>query len=123
MRTTAQSFQRPWRALLGACAFVALAAAVPGTPEAADSTPSFSLTARDGAFDPQTLEVPANTRFRLEIVNASKRPIEFESRDLRLEKVLAPGAKSSLVVNALKPGTYTFFDDFHPDSKGSVVAR
>ncbi|HSC24259.1 MAG TPA: cupredoxin domain-containing protein [Casimicrobiaceae bacterium] len=123
MTTTPESFPRPLRTLLGACAFVALAAAAPGSPRAADPMPTFSLTARDGAFDPPTLEVPANKRFRIEVVNASTRPIEFESRDLKQEKVLARGAKSSLTVNALKPGTYTFFDDFHPETKGSVVAR
>jgi hypothetical protein len=123
MKTARHSVQRPLRALLGACAFVALATAAPHAPLAADSMPTFQITAREGAFDPPTLDVPANKRFRIEVVNATKTPIEFESRDLRQEKVLPPGARSSLTVNALKPGTYTFFDEFHPDRKGTVVAR
>lgn len=91
---------------------------------AAESLPVFSLTARNGVFEPATIEVPAGKRFKIEIVNAGDSPIEFESRDLRQEKVLAGGAKSSVVINAVKPGTYTFFDDFHPDTgKGRIVAR
>jgi hypothetical protein len=65
---------------------------------------------------PAMIEVPANTRFKIEIENMGSAPIEFESRGLRHEKVLAGGAKSYLVINALKPGVYTFFDDFHPDT-------
>lgn len=84
----------------------------------------FKLVARDGAFDPMKIEVTAGKRFKIEISNEGKGPMEFESRDLKQEKVLASGAKSSLVVNALKPGTYVFFDDYHPDApKGEIVAK
>jgi plastocyanin len=82
------------------------------------------LVARDGVFQPATLEVPAGKRFKIEISNEGKGPMEFESRDLKQEKVLAAGAKSSVVINGLKPGTYVFFDDYHPDApKGQVVAK
>jgi hypothetical protein len=82
------------------------------------------LVARDGAFDPLTLEVPAGKRFKIEISNEGKGPMEFESRDLKQEKVLGSGAKSSIVINGLKPGTYVFFDDYHLDApKGQVVAK
>jgi len=68
--------------------------------------------------------VPAGTRFKIEISNEGKGPMEFESRDLKQEKVLASGAKSSVVLNALKPGTYVFFDDYHLDApKGTIVAK
>ena len=86
--------------------------------------PVFLLSARDGVFAPATIEVPAGTRFKIEIVNADAGPIEFESRDLRQEKVLAAGARSSVVINGLKAGSYTFFDDFHPGTgKGRIVAK
>ena len=82
------------------------------------------LVARDGLFQPATLEVPAGKRFKIEISNEGKGPMEFESRDLKQEKVLAAGAKSSVVINGLKPGVYVFFDDYHPDApKGQVVAK
>jgi hypothetical protein len=37
--------------------------------------------------------------------------------------VLAPGSKSSLVIRTLDPGEYEFFDDFHPQAKGTLVAK
>lgn len=84
----------------------------------------FRLIARDGVFEPKTIEVPAGKRFKVEISNEGKGPIEFESRDLKQEKVLAAGAKSSIVINGLKPGTYVFFDDFHPETgKCQIVAK
>jgi len=57
------------------------------------------------------------------VSNDGKTPIEFESKALKFEKVLAPGAKSSVVVNPLKPGEYGFFDEFHPEATGKIVAK
>ena len=28
-----------------------------------------------------------------------------------------------VVVNPLKPGEYAFFDEFHPEAKGKIVAK
>lgn len=82
------------------------------------------LSARDGKFEPLTIEVPAGKRFKIEISNDGKGSMEFESKDLKQEKVLAAGAKSSVVINALKPGTYTFFDEYHMDApKGQIIAK
>ena len=78
-------------------------------PVQAESLPSFNLLIRDGRFVPTTLEVPANTKFRLLIKNEGPGAEEFESIELRKEKVLAPGASSFLIFQALKPGTYKFF--------------
>lgn len=90
----------------------------------AEELATFRLTARDGRFEPATIETPAGKRFKIEIENAGTGPIEFESRDLKQEKVLAPGAKSFVVINALKPGEYRFFDDFHQDTgQGRIVVK
>jgi plastocyanin len=85
-----------------------------------EAIPVFSIKALGGIFEPAMIEVPAGTRFKIEIENEGNDPIEFESTELHVEKVLAGGAKSYVVINALKPGTYTFFDDFHPDT-GKVL--
>jgi plastocyanin len=91
---------------------------------AADDMVVMKLVARDGVFEPLTIEVPAGKKFKIEISNEGKGPMEFESRDLKQEKVLAAGAKSSVVINALKPGTYVFFDDYHVDApKGRIVVK
>ena len=106
-------------------AVLAAAAALLAAPLAhAQDEASFKLVARDGRFTPPDLEVPANQRLRIEISNEGKTPIEFESKSLRQEKVIAPGAKATVVISPLKPGSYTFFDEFHPDtSKGKLIAK
>ena len=103
---------------------LAVLLALPLSSAYAEELPVYKLAARDGTFEPTTIEVPAGKRFKIEISNEGKGPIEFESRDLKQEKVLAAGAKSSVVINGLKPGTYVFFDDYHPEqSKGRIVAK
>jgi len=93
-------------------------------PARADELPTYRLVAREGRFEPAVLEVPAGKRFKIEIENAGKGPIEFESRDLKQEKLLAAGAKSFVVINGLKPGEYRFFDDFNQATgQGRIVVR
>lgn len=112
------------RAALLAWAGAACVAVAPLPALGADEPVLFKLVARDGRFTPPNLEVPAGKRIKIEIVNDGNVPIEFESLPLKQEKVLAPGARSSVVIHPLKPGTYPFFDEFHPDtSKGVIVAR
>lgn len=86
--------------------------------------PTYTVVAKDGRLAPATLSVPAGVRFKIVIRNEGREPIEFESMQLRKEKVLAPGAQSFVVIAPLKPGKYDFFDEFHPDtSKGRIVAQ
>lgn len=92
-----------------------------GAPAVAAELPTFTITFKaDGSFDPSRLEVPAG-RFKLVLVNESKEPVEFESLPLRKEKVLGPGVKSFVVLSISRPGEYPFFDDFHQDTKGTLV--
>lgn len=94
-----------------------------GTVLAAD-LPTLRLTIRDGRFQPETLEVPANTKFRLLIKNEGPGPEEFESQALNKEKVLAEGVESFLILQPLKPGSYPFFGEFHPKTaQGRLLAR
>lgn len=90
---------------------------------AAEEMPSFKIEMRAAVITPAQLEVPANAPFKLEITNAGTTPAEFESLSLHKEKVLAAGTTSSLVFRRLPPGSYDFFDDFHPEAKAVLVAR
>lgn len=93
-------------------------------PVRADDMPSVNLLIRAGHFIPETLEVPAGVKFRLLIKNEGPGAEEFESVELKKEKVLAPGVQSFLIFQPLKPGSYKFFGDFHPDTaQGRIVAR
>jgi len=90
----------------------------------ADDMPTILLVMKDGRLFPETLEVPANTRFRLEVRNEGPGAAEFESLELKKELVLAPGVTRKLVFHPMKPGSYKFFDEFHPDTaQGRIVAK
>lgn len=83
---------------------------------------TLKLTAKNGRFYPETIEVPADTRFKIVITNEGPGPEEFEFANPRREKVLAAGAISFLIFPALKPGVYPFLGEFHPDTaKGRIV--
>lgn len=93
-------------------------------PAHADDMPVFQLQMKQGRFTPDEIVVPANTRFKLQLHNAGPDAEEFESVELKKEKVLAAGASSFLVFAPLKPGTYRFFGEFHPaTAQGRIVAR
>jgi len=87
----------------------------------ADDEPTFRIEFNDGKVTPQRIEVPARTRFKLDLFNLGREPAEFESKELRKEKVLAPGSNSILVIRTLDPGEYPFFDDFHLDAPPAVL--
>ena len=90
----------------------------------AEELPTFRLEMKNGRFEPTEIVVPANTRFKLVLHHAGPEAEEFESLELKKEKVLAPGATSFLVFVPLQPGSYRFFGDFHPDTaQGHIVAR
>ena len=82
------------------------------------------LEMNNGELTPPVLKVPAKTPIRIKIANTGTEPVEFESTQLRKEKVLAPGASSVVVIAPLKPGKYTFFDDFHlSHPAGEIIAE
>lgn len=95
-------------------------ALVPAQTLAAE-LPVYTVVAKDGRLVPATLEVPAGIRFKIVIRNEGHDAIEFESLQLRKEKVLAPGVESFVVIAPLTPGEYEFFDEFHPATGRSRI--
>ncbi len=85
---------------------------------------TFEVVARDGRLLPERLEVPAGVKLKLTLRNEGRAPVEFENLDLRVEKVLAPNAASFVVIHPLKPGSYPFMDEFHPETgKMLIIAK
>lgn len=90
----------------------------------ASELPTYEVVAKGGRLSPERIEVPAGKRIKLVVKNEGPGPIEFENLDLRVEKVLAPGATSFVVTPPLRPGTHTFIDEFHPDTgKMQLIAK
>jgi heme/copper-type cytochrome/quinol oxidase subunit 2 len=101
--------------------FASILIAMTPTMAVAEDEVKFRVEFKDGLVTPKRLEVPANRRIVLELVNLGDTPAEFESLELRKEKVLAPGATSALILRTLDPGEYQFFDDFHPQAPPSTL--
>ena len=104
----------------GMLAFVCMLVSTAAPASAVDTV---ALSIKDHRFTPTELTVPAGERFRIEVENQDRTPAEFESSDLRVEKIVVPGGKITVMAGPLKPGTYKFFDDYHPDTAtGSIAA-
>lgn len=85
---------------------------------------AFEIVARDGCLYPERLEVPAGVKLKLTLRNEGKTPVEIENLELRVEKVLAPDAAASITIQPLRPGSYSFIDEFHAETgKMLLVAK
>ena len=83
-----------------------------------------TLVIKNHMFEPAELKVPANQKIKLIVHNQDSGAEEFESKSLKREKVIAAGAKATIVLGPLKPGKYEFFGEFNPaTAKGVVIAE
>jgi hypothetical protein len=90
----------------------------------AQDVPLFKLVAKDGKFEPAVLESPAGKRFRVEIANENKKAIEFESKDLKQEKVVAPRREGHRHDQRAQGGEYKYYDEFNEATgQGKIVAK
>jgi hypothetical protein len=107
-------------------AMIVAVALMPQEARCADANAAtvFVIKAEGGRFQPSQLEVGANQPFKVQVTSAENSPIEFESFELRRERVVKPGETITVNMPALSPGTYKFFDDFHRDTpEGAIVAK
>jgi len=83
------------------------------------ATDGLTLTLKNHVFEPKELKVPAGQKIKILVVNHDATPAEFESKPLNREKVI-PG-KSSAVINVgpLKPGRYSFVEEYHENEAGA----
>jgi plastocyanin len=106
------------RLMLGA-ALLAVLGAVPALADDAGVV----IAIKDHHFVPETVEIPAGTKVKLIVRNQDQTTSEFESVEFHREKVVQPGGEITLFVGPLDPGSYEFFDDFHPDTRGHLVVK
>ena len=81
------------------------------------------ITVKDHRFEPAEPHAPANRPFTIRIRNLDSTAMEFESVKPRLEKVVAAKSEGVIKVRALAPGRYEFFDDFHKQTRGTLVVE
>jgi plastocyanin len=87
----------------------------------AQDSVEIAVTVKDHKFDPAELQAPAGKPIVLRIKNLDATPMEFESKTLRVEKVLTGNSEAVVNVRAQKPGRYEFFDEFHEKTTRGVL--
>src|SRR5262245_57159779 len=87
-------------------------------------TPEFQIVIKDHRFTPAELEIPADTKVRLVVVNDDPTPEEFESYDFNREKIVPGNGRIVVFVGPLKPGKYEYFGEFNmATARGWLIAK
>lgn len=90
----------------------------------ADEATPVPLVIQNGKFEPTTLKVPAGKLLELVIENKGPGAEEFESKDLRREKVIPMGKTVKIRVGPLQKGSYSFYGEYHEDTaQGKLIAE
>jgi hypothetical protein len=89
----------------------------------AQQSASVAISVKDHHFQPSQISAPANRALSITVKNLDTAPMEFESVSLRVEKVISPGSEGTVHVRALAPGHYEFFDDFHQETRGTLIVQ
>jgi heme/copper-type cytochrome/quinol oxidase subunit 2 len=101
------------------CAVAALAV----SPAQAQQATEIQLTYANGQFQPNEVNAPADKPFTIKVKNSDTKAMEFESKSLKVEKVIAAGGEAVVNVRAQKPGRYEFFNEFNEKARGNVVVK
>jgi hypothetical protein len=101
----------------------AVAAAIATTSVACAQDAEVAITVKDHHFAPAEAHAPANRPLSIKVKNLDAAAMEFESVSLRVEKIVPAGGEGAVHVRALAPGRYEFFDDFHQETRGTLVVQ
>ncbi|HVZ27745.1 MAG TPA: cupredoxin domain-containing protein [Rhizomicrobium sp.] len=83
-----------------------------------------TLTLQNHKFSPSVIRVKANQPSMITMVNKDATAEEFDSSDLKIEKVVAGNQSGNIRIRALKPGTYRFMGEYHDKTaQGMVIAE
>ena len=111
-------------AVLAACSGTSAAPASPAGPADPDAP---VVTAKDLAFSPTEVTVPAGAPFQLVLDNQESAPHNIAISDSTGASVfkgeIVSSQKVTYQVPALAAGAYPFICEVHPDMKGTITAE
>jgi plastocyanin len=81
----------------------------------------YRLTIRDHRFEPSELRVPAGKKIKLIIDNQDGSAEDFESHELKREKVIPAKSTATVFIGPLSPGRYPFVGEFHEKTANGVI--
>jgi hypothetical protein len=90
----------------------------------AQQATEIELSYKDKKFTPAEITAPANTAVVIKLKNLDAKAMEFESKTLKVEKVVAGSTDAVINVRAQKPGRYEFFDEYNEKTaRGALVVK
>ena len=93
------------------------------SPSQAQQAVEIQVTYSKGQFQPSQVSAPADKPIIFRVKNLDAKAMEFESKSLRVEKVVAANSEGVINVRALKPGRYEFYDDFNEKARGALTVQ
>ena len=90
----------------------------------ADEVLTANISIKDHRFYPSQIKVPAGAKLKLVVTNLDRTPEEFESDQMKFEKIVQGGGRITVFVPPLKPGRYVFFGEFNlATAQGVIIAQ
>ena len=106
-----------------ALAALCAVAVLPFSPALAQQAADVQISYSSGQFQPSEIRAPADRPIALRVRNMDGKAMEFESKSLRVEKVVAAKSEGIINIRALKPGRYEFYDDFNDKARGVLTVQ
>ena len=80
------------------------------------------ITIENHRFIPEILYLPPGKKIKLVVHNKDELVEEFESHELKREKLIPAKGKATIILAPLKTGEYSFFGEFHEDTaQGKII--
>lgn len=104
------------------CLRLGLLAAAAGAIAAQALAAPVTLELKNHRFNPPAIVARAGEPIVVQLINHDMATEEFDSHDLRIEKLVTPGGRITFQLGPLKPGDYRFMGEFHPGTaQGRVI--
>ncbi len=81
----------------------------------------YNILIKDHKFIPEVIIIPAGKKIKLIIENQDDEVEEFESFDLRREKIIPAKGIIKVNIGPLDKGEYKFFGDFHQKTAQGII--
>jgi len=72
-----------------------------------------AISIKNHRFEPAEVKVPADKAIKLTVKNRDSTAEEFESKPLKVEKVIGGNSSAVIRLRAQPKGSYSFFGDYH----------
>ena len=87
----------------------------------AQADEKIELVLKDHKFEPDRIQAPAGVKIEITVKNMDTAADEFDSRDLKREKVIGGGKEGIVLVGPLQPGEYHFQGEYHAKTAQGIL--